>query len=841
MRNLLGNFAGALEDLDVVLQHGRNDAEVYQLRGTAFYQQGKWADADREMSAAIERGATSGGMLFSRGIVRFNLNDLAGAEKDLSAALERGVDLDETAGQLRKIQSGARPELALFPSRNPRSRDPIISSLLGIVRLRLGRSKEAEEDLTAAIDAGASESIGSFMDAIKESTLPMFDALKDRLKSVHMPSAGTLFHLRGASRLNLGKLSEAETDFERALSLGWADGEVYLGRGWARLGMGKFADAEQDAETALERGKKDAFTYALCGLAHLNLKAFAKAEQYFVKATELDAENAQLFAWLGAARLNLNKLQEAETDLTASLDRRPDDAQTLFLRGCVRSDLQKNFEAEKDLTAALDLGFNQAAVFSLRGLARLRQNKIADADEDAAAAFAGMAGDMPAHLLIQAYSLRAGVRSEQQRHAEAEQDATAALSLGLDQAQAVGLFTIRGSARLAQNKVSEADEDVIAAFAGIAADTPAPVLILAYSLRAALRFEQERYAEADLDFTEAMRLGRKDAFVLFNRGRARQALERYTEAEQDYDATIALGKDAAISMGVVPAEVFMNRGRTQAALQRWREAEQDFIGAIEAGRDDAFVHVYVGLALQEQKRYSEAETEFDLAIARDSQPLVRFQRGSLRLIRGNFLGAESDFDEIITLETTNASALYARGLSLYGQQKDAEALADYNAALVLSPKEARFLASRITVLLRLGNLDEAAKGCAQLGEMDAGAADTEGCFGLLQLAQGDLDSALSHLATAGLRDRSWCYWQGLVLLLIGRLEEAQEAYTKAGSETAPGDILIALDELEIHLRQYPTRVVSSEAKSTIGHIQIQLRRQLDTMNERVGLQELNSE
>jgi tetratricopeptide (TPR) repeat protein len=550
----------------------------------------------------------------------------------------------------------------------------------------------------------------------------------------------------------------------------------------------------------------------LRGSARLATQNFPGAERDFAEAIELDGNNAQLFAWRGAARAQQHKLEEADADLTAAIDRRTD-AQTLFTRGCVRLDLGRNVEAEHDFTTALNLGSDQdkTQLFVLRGTARARQHKLEEADADLTAAVDRRAD-------AQTLFIRGCVRLDQGRYIEAEDDFTTASNLDFDQAS---LFTFRGAARLLQEKITEADDDAAAAFAGGATD------ILAYSLRSAVRLAQDRYSDAEPDLTAAIRLGRNDAWVLFSRGRARQAAERYAEAEQDYSAAIALGSDAATSMGITSADVLVSRGRTRLAQQKWSEAEQDFLAATKAGRDDAFVHVSLARALQEQKRYLEAETEFDLGLARESQPIFHLLRGYLRLIRGNFFGAEHDFSERIAREPDDANVLRARGLSRLAQRKYTEAIADYDAALALSPNETGFLGERMLAHLRLGNSGQATKDWVQLKAIDSEGGDTEGYSGVLQLAHNDFDSALKHLSAASLSDSSWFFWQGLVLLLVGRLEEAREAYTKASRESTPADILIALGQLEITLQQHPTQTASAAVRSVIGLIKAQLCHQVN--------------
>jgi hypothetical protein len=66
--------------------------------------------------------------------------------------------------------------------------------------------------------------------------------------------------------------------------------------------------------------------------------------------------------------------------------------------------------------------------------------------------------------------------------------------------------------------------------------------------------------------------------------------------------------------------------------------------------------------------------------------------------------------------------------------------------------------------------------------------------------------------------------------MVGRLEEAREAYRKAGTEITPGDHVLTLDELDFYLRQYPTRATPPEVQSTLALIRTQLGQQVDALN-----------
>lgn len=731
VRNLLANFSGALDDLDAAAKQGRDDGILHAQRGTSYYQLNQLRDAEGALSTAIDRGHDEGMIFFMRAIARFLLQDDGGADQDFSAALERGIDLDEVGRQLRTLGApeAARPAgEATGPSVTG---GLMIHALRGVARFRLGKHKEADEDLSAAIAGRVGDRFKVFSESVQESNLPMIARASKDLEQARLSfGEAPLFHLRGLTRLSQARFSEAEADFDSAIAGGFDDAGVYYGRGWARLEMKRPAEAERDASTAIEKSKQDGPPHALRGLARVALQKITEAEQDLEKAVELGAGNANILTALGAVLLQLQKPAEAEAEFTAALALTPH-ARARFLRGCVRFDFTRFAEAEQDLTAALELGFDQAALFTIRGMARLVQEDFAGAEQDVIAAFERGAND------VHAYSLRAGVR-----------------------------------------------------------------------------LHQERYKEAEEDLSAASALGRNDLWLLFHRGRSRQAIGRFAEAELDFDGIAA--------PGVAHGDVLVRRGQARLSQEKHKEAADDFVAAIAAGRDDAFVHFLLAGTHQEQRQYDDAEREFTLAIARDGQPIIRMPRATLRLIRGDFRRAEEDLAEVIAAMPTDANALYQRGFARFGQGHTAGALADWDAALAVSPTETAFLGSRAMGNLRLDRIEKAAQDCAQLESIDPNGSETLGTLGTLQLARGDVDGAAKRFTAAAAGERTWYCWLGLVHLMTGRLDEARQAYKDGTAEALPADVLIAINQLDWQMSERAERTIARDARATASLIRGEL-------------------
>jgi tetratricopeptide (TPR) repeat protein len=642
LRNLRGHFAAALDDLDVVMHQGRDDAAVHGLRAAALYLQARWADAAAALTAAMERGETSGMTFFARGMARFQLDDATGAEADLSEALVRGIGLDQVAVQLRQIEAPGTLDPGAAPG-GAGGGTGLVRALRGIARFRLGRHAAADDDLTAAIEAGASAEFNAFVGGLGQSTLPMLEGVKDQLRDLPVPFGdGRLFHLRGVARLSQDELADAEADFTEALARGFDDGEVYFGRALARLRLERLADAESDAAAAVDRGRHDAPTHGLRGAALLGLNRFADADQALTTAIGLDENNAQLFAWRGVARMHQHLLAEAEADFDLALGRQVE-ARTLFWRGCVRFDLQKFIEAEQDLTGAADRDFEPAALFTLRGLTRLALDNLAGADADADAAFARGAND------VQAYSLQAAVRLVQERWAEADEALTAAIGLGrLDP----WVCFHRGRARHALERYAEAEEDFDAALAfGSEAASRAQVAVAdLLANRGRTRMALEKWPDAELDFSAVVDAGRDDAFVHYCLGLLRHQQKRYADAEAGYDRALARDDRPVVRSA---------RAWTRLARGRFQAAEHDLAGVI--AHDPADVQALYARAIcrRGQRRYTEALADCDsaLAVSPDHVGVL-----ATRVAAGLHLGdADDAVADVARLETIDPDGAETRG------------------------------------------------------------------------------------------------------------------------------------------------------------------------------------
>ena len=679
IRNMLGNHAGALDDLELVVKEGRDDAVVRAQRSTALFQLNRWSEAETAMTAEIERGAARL-MFFTRGIVRAQLSHLSEAEQDFSAALGASVDLNAMTRQIQQLEPGLAGGATSSTFDSPGANELMIYAMRGWIRMRLGRNAEAEMDLTTAIEKDAVGEFTALASTMRASTLPMIVNAVKKMELPAMISAGAFHHLRGLTRLNLGKLDQAVADFDHAITRGFLDSEVYYARGVAHLRMDQITLAERDAGLAIVAKKEDAGTFALRGVARLGLKRFAGAEEDLDRAIALDPANVQFYLGRAVARIEQRKAEASDSDLTWVLARQPEDARALYMRGLVRFHLSRFAEAEKDLSAAFTLGRNDS-VLTFRGFARLMQNKLAEAADDAELAIDEGRGDMLA------YSLRAAVGLMRGRYEEADSDFNAAFDRGR---RDEWVFANRGEARYNLERYAEAEQDFTAA---IDLGMNDPDLIVA---RARARLAQDKSAEAEQDIRSAMAGGRDDAFVHFSLARACKQQRRYDEAETEF--SLALARDD------VPA---YRRSRGEARLLKGeaKGAAQDFDLVIAASQADDLTLYLRALAQFTQGANTEARADCDAALAlAPNASNVLALRALVNIRSEQFEAAARDCDSLEATAPDSSDSLGCQGTLRLARGQFDEALLVLRRA---AAQDEQWRASFGLAALLAGHLDDA--------------------------------------------------------------------------------------------------------------------------------------
>ncbi|HZK75840.1 MAG TPA: tetratricopeptide repeat protein, partial [Candidatus Kapabacteria bacterium] len=132
-----------------------------------------------------------------------------------------------------------------------------------------------------------------------------------------------LWNNRALAHAELKEYEEAETAFERALSLRPENWEAYYNFGRMRLMQKRFADAEILLRRATELDPKSAATFNNLGLALHGLDRYEEACPAFDRAVELEPRYIEALANKGASLYYAHRFTEAEAQLRQTISLAP--------------------------------------------------------------------------------------------------------------------------------------------------------------------------------------------------------------------------------------------------------------------------------------------------------------------------------------------------------------------------------------------------------------------------------------------------------------------------------------------------------------------------------------
>lgn len=269
--------------------------------------------------------------------------------------------------------------------------------------------------------------------------------------------------------------------------------------------------------------------------------------------------------------------------------------------------------------------------------------------------------------------------------------------------------------------------------------------------------------------------------------------------------------------------------QAEAAYRQVIERAPDFfdapywLGALHLGRGDASgaipwlaqalrlrpesadAHVYLGHALNQQRRFDEALSHFDRALALDPRRAVALNNRGLTLHGlGRYDEALAAFDRALALNPRDADALNNRGVSLQKLERHEDALRCFAAALALRPAFPEALSSGGRSLLALKRSDEALAAYERALALRPDFPPALNGKGLaLQALRLHEDAIAVYRQALALRPDDYETWNnlGVALLKTRQLDEAlaccertlalQPDYAEAHSNR--GAVLLALD------------------------------------------------
>ncbi len=314
------------------------------------------------------------------------------------------------------------------------------------------------------------------------------------------------------------------------------------------------------------------------------------------------------------------------------------------------------------------------------------------------------------------YLLKGFAEGEMGEFDMAEVDFKRAAELGLDDASRYVMLVNRGVMRVRRGWSEYAAEDFRAAIA-LKSDQFQAYVNLAQAYQNLERFDQAGEAldraiarfpnEAVLYRARARvhRLRSHDPEALADLGRAIELapsgdparagdrLERALIFERAGRHDEALAEcDRALAIRPDGPDVHRIRGAVLVKLRRFDEAIRAFDLGLAKGKPSSSLYEARGLALAQRGSYERAIADYTLALGAGRVTASLYtNRGWAYLFGGAPAPASHDFDEALRLDPADARALSGRGMANVQQRKVREAIADVQASVQASDRDARLI------------------------------------------------------------------------------------------------------------------------------------------------------
>ena len=225
---------------------------------------------------------------------------------------------------------------------------------------------------------------------------------------------------------------------------------------------------------------------------------------------------------------------------------------------------------------------------------------------------------------------------------------------------------------------------------------------------------------------------------------AMPAASRIQYLTEQWRICSAFGDDARAQAGACTAIIASNgppldrarafdfRGQAHMRLNEAPDAIADYGRSITLNPDYYGVYYNRGAAYMRGEDYAHAIADLDAGLRlAPNTPGMLNEACWARAVSGSDLdGAARLCDQAITLAPNNASYLDSLGLVRFKQGRFAEALANYEAAIVIHPNYAHYIYGRAISLKGLGRDADADAAFAAALQIDAAIDDTYASYGV---------------------------------------------------------------------------------------------------------------
>jgi tetratricopeptide (TPR) repeat protein len=179
----------------------------------------------------------------------------------------------------------------------------------------------------------------------------------------------------------------------------------------------------------------------------------------------------------------------------------------------------------------------------------------------------------------------------------------------------------------------------------------------------------------------------------------------HCDAEQWSDALALL--DTLIGQHPAIAELYSNRGRALLGLGLCEEAERAFERAVRLGPGNAAMRNIIGVALQKAGSSDAALAHYDAAIAIDpALAFAHFNRATIVEIKGLLRDAAASYENAIKFRPAYIEAISNLGVLRHEMQDFDGAIAAFDCAIALQPRNCDLYCNRAFTRLLTGNYEK---------------------------------------------------------------------------------------------------------------------------------------
>jgi tetratricopeptide (TPR) repeat protein len=535
------------------------------------------------------------------------------------------------------------------------------------------------------------------------------------------------------ARLDRGRLYLAARQFDKAQE----EANAILQKDSKNVGayqiLGAALIGQRQPDSALESFSKitellpnQASSYVNLALVEISLRRFKDAEEHLRKAVTIDPKSLQANIDLANFYRLQNKLPEAQEVLQTGIQNNPD-APQLYVD---LANMLSNAGKTADATATLDKLRNQMPKSSQAAIA------IGDYYAERREIEKAIA-EYQRGLSISAGNLDIEKRTEELFLDSNRTDEAAKLDGQLTkQAPKDALVNINhGRLLLAQGKQQDALIALQNAMKNAPDSAPAHYYLgIAY-------WQTGSLGQASSEFQEAMKVS--PGFPLALRGLAQLSLAQNRLPEAQFYAQELVQKfPADVNDRMLLGEIFLRAGRTPPA-------EEQFLAASRLAPTQPAVHLNLGRVYYAEKKWTQAEKEFETAVSLDrSNPALLGAYADFLVGRQQAPKAIALAQQFAAAHPDNAQGHMVLGTLQFNSKNTSAAEVEFERAIQIDPKNVQGYLRMGRVYREINQTDAAIGQYQKALDLQPGSAQLITFVGNLYLEKNDLETARKYYAQA---------------------------------------------------------------------------------------------